>query len=266
MTEVLCKWKRAPKAKRGVLCGAERSQEWLLPWWWSRYREHNDFPVTFCDFGMTDEMRDWCRERGEVVSIELDPHCITPRSEIEDERARQWEEIYGWSVWNARRTWFKKPFALLESSFEQGIWIDIDCEVLGPLEPLFSDFDQTSQLALVRDYASDHLPRFDPNVRYNGGVVVFQHGSSILENWAKGAVSQNHLFWGDDPLLSHLICSDQLEVQELPEVYNWRMARGLNLNVVILHWVGTGGKAYIRTHGGLKPSLDSFYHSCKGKL
>lgn len=259
-------WKKVPKKKFGILCGAEKSQEWLLPWWWSRYREYNTFPVTFFDFGMTDEMRAWCFERGEVCSVDLETDCISPRSKIDPMLVEHWEKLYGWTVWNSRMTWFKKPFALLNSNYEKGIWIDLDCEVLGSLEPLFLHFDPSSQLALVRDYASDHLPRFDSNARYNGGVVVFQHGAPIVEKWADGAVTQNHLFGGDDPLLSHLINKHLVHVMELPEIYNWRMVRGLNLDAVILHWIGNGGKAYIREHGGLKPSLDSFYYSWKGRL
>jgi lipopolysaccharide biosynthesis glycosyltransferase len=165
-------------------------------------------------------------------------------------------------VWNARLTWFKKPLAFLHSPYEKGIWIDLDCEVLGSLKSLFTRCDPTTQIALVREHVTDHLPQLDPNVRYSGGVVVFQHGASIIEKWAEDAISRNHLFWSDDMMLSSLINTQQLEVEELSEVYNWRMVRGLNLNAVILHWVGSGGKNYIRTHGGLKPALDAFYRSC----
>ncbi len=263
MTKEIYRWKRSPKKERGVLCGAERSQEWLLPWWWDRYSEHNSYPVTFFDFGMSDEMKAWCTERGEVVSMGIDSSWITPRKNIDETLAKTWERDYGWRVWNCRQTWFKKPFAFLESPYEEGIWIDIDCEVLGSLKALFDHFDSNREMALVRDYDCDHLSQLSPNIRYNGGVVVFQHGISILEDWAKSAMTQNHLFGGDDPLLSHLIHTHQLPIQELPEIYNWRMARGLNLCAVILHWVGNGGKEYIRKHGGLKPSLDRFFQSSR---
>jgi len=248
-----------PHYRRGVLCGAERSQEWLLPWWWSRYKEHNAYPVTFCDFGMTDKMRAWCKERGTLIQVELDPHLIASRSAISDVLVKRWEKIYGQGVWHARHTWFKKPFALLQSPYEQGIWIDSDCEILAPIEPLFAQFDPAAQLALVREYDTDHLPRLHPDIRYNSGVVAFQRGAPILELWAKEATLQNHLFWGDDPLLSHLICQYQLMVQELPDIYNWRIGCGLNINAAIVHWAGTGGKAYIRKYGGLKPGLDAFH-------
>lgn len=261
-----CKWKGKPKEKYGVICGAEKTQEWLLPWWWARYREHNSFPVTFFDFGMTQEMKKWCEERGDVIDLDLDSSFITARSQIDPDLAKHWEDFYGWSVWNSRLSWFKKPFAFLRTKYKQGIWIDLDCEVLGSLESLFSQCDEESQIALVRDYATDHLPQLDPGVRYNGGIVVFEHAAPIIEKWAEAALTQNHLFWGDDPLLSHLIYTHRLQVTELPEAYNWRLVRGLNLNAVVIHWVGSGGKAYIREHGGLKPSLDTFYHACRGKI
>lgn len=253
------RWKKCVEKEVGVLCGAEKSQEWLLPWWWSRYQEHNAFPVTFIDFGMSEKMKAWCRERGELCSVELEHSCISSRDSIDPNLIKEWESIYGQTMWNSRPTWFKKPFALLNSSYERAIWIDLDCEVLGPLDSLFLFLGANADLALVREYTSDHLPRFDPRVRYNGGVIVFQHGARIIEKWAEAAIDQNHLFAGDDSLLSHLIHKHHLDVIELPEIYNWRMVRGLNLNAVILHWVGNGGKAYIRKHGGLKPSLDALY-------
>jgi hypothetical protein len=259
-------WQGALRAAKGVICGCEQSQEWLLPWWWSRYKECNTLPVTFFDFGMTDEMVAWCRERGDVIAMPIDSSFVAPRSAIEKEMGDHWESFYGWTMWNSRLTWFKKPFAFLSSPYEKSLWVDLDCEVLGSLDPLFSQCDDTSQLALVRDYATDHLPQLDPGVLYNGGVVAFQHGAPIIEKWARAAYTETHRFWGDDPLLSHLIYHEKLEVVELPETYNWRLVRGFNLNAVILHWVGSGGKSYIRAHGGLKPALDAFYQGCRGKV
>lgn len=257
------KWKHLPREKFGVICGAEKTQEWMLPWWWSRYSEHNSFPVTFFDFGMTDEMKSWCGERGEVVPIEIDISFVKPRSEIDPELAKQWEKYHEWKVWNKRLSWFKKPFAFLNSHYEKGLWIDLDCEILGSLEPLFSQCNPLSQIALAREHASDHLPKFDPEAKYNGGVIVFQHGVQIIEKWAETSVALNHRLVGDDTVLSYLICQDRLDVVELPEIYNWRMMRGLNLDAVVIHWVSSS-KNYIRSHGGLKPALDAFFQSCKG--
>lgn len=256
-------WIRGSEEKCGILCGADKTQEWMLPWWWARYRDHNAFPVTFCDFGMTLEMKAWCAERGEVIPIEFDPLCITSQHKIAPDLVCDWELRHRSCVWDLRQNWFKKPFACLQSRYETGIWIDLDCEILGSVQPLFSQCDGVFQLALVRDYKTAHVPRLDPNAYYNGGVIVFQHGAPIIKKWAEGAVSLNHLFAGDDYLLSHLIYAFQLNVVELPERYNWRMVNGLNLDAVIVHWVANS-KAYIRSHGGIKPMLDAFREFCKG--
>lgn len=239
----------------GIICGAERSQEWLLPWWWEGYRRHNALPVTFIDFGMTEKMRNWCREKGEVISLCSDWFEVASSFDIPQEVALKWETLYGKTVWSSRKVWFKKPFALLNSPYKLGIWIDLDCEILGSLEPLFCLKLDPSQLGMVRDYATDHLPRLDPEVRYNSGVILFHQGAPIIKEWAEKSVNCNHLFWGDDPLLSRLIYQHQLEVFELPERYNWRLVRGVNFSAVVVHWVGSGGKEYIRRYGGLAPDL-----------
>ena len=257
-------WKREPSEKCGIHCGADQSQEWMLPWWWSRYKDHNDFPVTFFDFGMTEKMRAWALERGEVISIELDASWMTTPSQIDPDFVKDWEKWHGKQVWHLRSSWIKKPLTFLHSRYEKGIWIDLDCEILGSLKPLFSQCDSGSQIALVRDYTTDHFPKWDPRVHYNGGVVVFSHGSSIMEKWAQDTVSLNHLFAGDDYVLSHLIHTDQWDVTELPQIYNWRMVQGLNLDAVIVHWFAKS-KAYIRKHGGIKPALDSFRKFCGGE-
>lgn len=256
-------WKCLPKEKCGIICGAEKTQEWLLPWWWSRYIENNNFPVTFCDFGMTEEMKIWCKERGDLIPIEIDTSFVKPRSEIDPKLAELWEKQHEWKVWNKRHCWFKKPFALLNSHYEKGLWIDLDCEILGSLEPLFYVCDENSQIAIAREYISDHLSKFDPGAQYNGGVIAFQHGAPIIQKWAQESVLRNHELFGDDAVLSHLIKKQGLEFVELPQVYNWRMMKGLNLDAVVIHWVASS-KNYIRSHGGLKPSLDAFFQSCKG--
>lgn len=266
MTELSTQWQCKPKKKRGVICAADRSQEWLLPWWWERYSEHNNFPVTFFDFGMTEEAREWCKKKGDLSPAVIDTSFVAPRSAIDDALAKEWEGFYGWTVWNSRPSWFKKPFAYLKSPYQKGIWLDLDCEVLGSIDPLFSLCNAKNPLAMAKEYTTEHLHHSDPGMRFNGGVVVFQHGAPIIEQWAEGALKRNHLIWSDDMLLSQLIVEQKLQVAEIPADYNWRFAKGFNLGAVVLHWVGSGGKAYIRQHGGLKPALDAFYQACKGKL
>lgn len=250
-------WRRKPASSRGIICGANDAQEWLLPWWWERYTACNSLPVTFVDFGMTPAGKAWCTARGECLSLELNEAFITPKEEVDPHLRQKWKEIYVRDVWAGRRAWFYKPFALLLSPYEEGLWLDLDCEILKPLDPLFGRCDVASQLALCRDHDNNHLPRFDPGVRYNSGVLAFVHGAPIIQRWAEAAFFHNAHFWGDDVILTDVIRRERLAVVELEEEYNWFPTRGVHLEATIVHWVGMG-KEHIKHYGGIKQTIAEF--------
>jgi hypothetical protein len=252
-------WKRKVEKEKGLLCGCDAQQEWLLPWWWERYSKHNAFPVTFIDFGMSEQARTFCRLRGELITLDVDDCFIQRKEQLSKERVASWETIYGPTLWSARLRWFKKPFALLHSTYRFSLWLDLDCEILGPLDSLFTACTEESQLALVREYTTEHLSLLDPGVVYNGGVIAFLHGAFIISQWAAAALHESGSYWSDDALLSSLICQNALSVVELPDIYNWRFAQGVNINAIIHHWVGSAGKAYIRHYGGLASTLSKFF-------
>lgn len=243
-------------AERGVLCGTDRRQEWLLSWWWSRLREVCDLPIIFCDFGMSEDALAWCQERGEVIQVALHPGTVVTKDQVEPNLVSLWEGCYTHTVWDFREVWFAKPLAFLQTRFQKTLWLDLDCEVLQPLEPIFEFCNPQSQLGIMREFHRNHLPRFHPEAIYNSGVIVYEHGSPLIVQWAKAAMTQTHRFWGDEVLLSHLINSRRIPVEELPGVFNWRVSQGININAVICHWIGGGGKTFIRQFGGFKPCLN----------
>ena len=57
------------KEEDGILIGSDEHLEWAIPWWWENYSRFNSFPVAFADFGMSEAMRAWCRERGELIDL-----------------------------------------------------------------------------------------------------------------------------------------------------------------------------------------------------
>ena len=251
LSNLSCKFEREPQYSCGVICGSDLHQEWLLPWWWERYSTDNDLPVTFVDLGMSEQARCFCRQRGELIRLPYDDSFVKKENEIDPDSAHCWQNIYGKTLWTSRSSWFRKPFALLCSHYEKAVWLDLDCEVLGAITPLFSYCDLEHPLALLVEPNSD----IQAACNYNGGVIVFMHGAKIIERWAEEAICSNGLYWSDDALLSALVHKMNISVAELPACYNWRLSQGLHLHPLIHHWVGSAGKAYIKHYGGLKNFL-----------
>lgn len=252
-------WKRAPEKEKGIIVACDAAQEWLLPWWWERYSAENGFPVLFIDYGMSSQARSWCEQRGELHSLDIDFSIAPSAYLMSKDDAKYWTDFYGPTLWDSRNQWFKKPFACLNSCFRRSIWIDLDCEVLQPLDPLFDYCENRCSLGLVREYESQHLPKLHPLVLYNSGVIAFHHGTEIIQKWAEESMCKKNHFFGDDTVLSSLIFELQWPVSELPEIYNWKFVWGLNINAVIYHWLFARGKDFIKKHGGIKSLLHQGY-------
>jgi hypothetical protein len=256
------RWRSQISSDRGIICGSDANQEWLLPWWWSRLRDYCEAPVAFCDFGMSEEAKQWCRERGELLVVPPFDHLVAPKENFSPEFIQEWEKHYTETVWELRQVWFKKPIALLQTPFRRSLWLDLDCEVVGSLELLFEMCHRENQIGIVREFTKAHYPRFHPDAHYNSGVIVFEQGVPLIEQWAWEAVERTDQFGGDDVLLSHLINKGRVPVIEIPAIYNWRISQGINLDAVIWHWMRDGGKTFIQKYGGLKPTLDQFRKRC----
>jgi hypothetical protein len=216
---------------QGVLVGSDRNQEWLLPWWWDNYCRQNNHPVAFADFGLSLKMKRWCSERGHLVSL---PYFFAlDRGEVEPETAQKWEEKYGERFWDFRSGWFNKPFACLRSPFDKTIWIDLDCEVLGELQPLFQFCESSEEICIAKDQFTDS---------YNSGVFVFRKSSLLVREWAAQTITRNGEFRGDQDLLTALIRGKSCSVSELPLIYNWPVGMGESREVIICHWIGEFAK------------------------
>ena len=229
------------KDEDGIVIGSNQLQEWLLPWWWEHYIRHNRFAVAFVDFGLSDDMKKWCRDRGELIPGPSMVGWVKDREEIDSSLAEKWESNYGDHFWGYRQAWFQKPFACLQSPFRRTIWIDSDCEVRKPLNQLFDACGHPSQVALVRDqYVTS-----TPFPMYNSGVIAFQRGSGLIKEWAEQSLERNDLYRGDQDLLSQIIWEKGIQVHELPSIYNWAIFNDISPDVIICHWLGDLGKMLI---------------------
>ena len=244
----------------GILVASDEKSEWLLPWWWARYSRRNALPVCFVDLGLSHFGRTFCKEKGLLCPLNIEQPCAL-KEQLPQLQAARWETIYGKELWEMRPAWFKKPHALDQTPFEKTLWLDLDCEVLGPLEPLFERYQsdafviapETEGAFLAEEAKGELLPG---EVLYNSGVILYHKQSPIIEALKTAAPLRSSEVWGDQQLLSRIVHEQQFPITPLDENYNWRMARGLNIHAVIIHWVGNWGKKYIRKYGGLSDEVD----------
>ncbi len=237
---------------QGVMVASNEKQEWLLPWWWENYTKHNNYPVTFVDFGLSEEGKNFCRQRGELVEIPVIP-SLGVKEEVKGERGQFWETIYESSAWWEKRTlWHKKPIALLQTPYEYTLWLDTDCEIHSSLTPLFIKMGEKEAVLICPepeeaqeyDRAKGHI--FADEVLFNSGVIGFIRGSPHILEWAYHTIKEHGSHLGDQNLLSRLIYEKKWPVQILDRLYNWRqITHGKHPDVKITHWVGDLGKFFI---------------------
>jgi hypothetical protein len=249
-------------SNRGIIIGCDQRQEWLLPWWWKHYSMYNSFPVVFTDFGMSEKAISWCKERGECIV--LPSAKILHENEISVSGKDSWENRYGKGIWLSRSAWFKKPLSLLLSPFLTGIWIDLDCQINGELDPLFNSLISGAEIGLVREphfvqtYDRENGFLLPQETNYNSGVIVFRQNASILHQWVVEAITNNSEYPGDQQALSRAIYKHRPTLIELPFTFNWLRFLGPQPDALIYHHSG-GGKLELlkQIHPSVIPLIES---------
>jgi hypothetical protein len=229
----------------GVVVATDQGTEWLLPWWWENYSRHHRQAVAFVDFGMSEEAREWCTERGILVPFAGEKAFVMPRDGVGRGKQMQWEKVYGESVWQARGAWFKKPLAMLQSPFEKSVWMDLDCEVCQKIDGIFEGIGK-GVLGAVKVEKGGH---------YNSGVVVFDNSSLLLQAWAESCLKNHGSVIGDETLLSKIVRSGECPFKEVGREYNWMMGWGYDPQLKVAHWAASWGKLCIETMGGIQKFL-----------
>jgi hypothetical protein len=265
-------WAKQTSDNDGVIIGCNKELEWLLPWWWLHYNINNVLPVTFVDFGdLSENAVEWCKQRGNVVKLEIPNNFIANKSDVDEQLGKFWEDVHSpagkyQSVWEARYGWFNKPFALLSSPYKRTVWMDLDCQTRGPIEPLFELCNHPSGISMAEEPENVRLDHYQKGIlleyekEYNSGVIVYKHGAPIILEWAQKCIEQNNLFLGDQQLFTRMLLNEKIEIAKLPEIYNCRVNVNLDANAVILHWLG-------RLKGYLKAQIfllsDAFFINLK---
>ena len=198
--------------------GVDYNMEDLLPWWYENVKKWAPEPdITICDFGLTKPVKAWAKEHADTF-LEYTIH--------------------------ERYAWFYKPRALLDAPYEYRCWVDIDCEVMAPIDDIF-DYPTDDKIALTHDKV-----RGD-EWWWATGVNVAKGSPKILRDWAY--ITEHSNMRGDQEVLFQMIVDDYSYhemIVEMPIEYQWLRIQLVNgedsPNKKIVHWTGPTGKAHIR--------------------
>lgn len=227
--------------EEGFIVASDENQEWLLPWWWWGYSKHNSKPVTFVDLGLSGTMKRWCLKRGALLDLsDLDVKVKSQKNFFSPFFIEEWEKKYGHSFWKHRNAWFKKPMACLKTPYKTTVWMDLDCEIKGSLDAMFSLPVPFSGVSATSEYRNAKW------VGVNSGVLVFQRGSTLIEDWARESLENSHDYAGDQDVLSALIMKKNAIIGDLPVYYNWSRFNQEGAEALVVHWHGEQGKSVIK--------------------
>jgi hypothetical protein len=213
--------------------------ERLLPWWYDHLSTHNRYPICFADFGMSEKAKRWAAQRGRVVDVTCLPFKL---QQVPTERQKRWS-AWGKRLPALRSAWFKKPLACRQFPFAYNLWLDLDCQVLGSLSPLFHTLWMSEYEMALAPEADLPVPHplsfgytFSGEVTYNSGVIAFRRNAELVERWWQRVSSSNGEFLGDQDALSREIFVSGIPVLDLPGGYNWRRATQIDPAAVIVHY------------------------------
>ena len=208
---------------RCFLTGCDEKTEWMLPWFIDNYSKHNDTPLLFADFGVTQETRSRIFQDKRVADI------------IDVDK----QDVGGW---------FYKPNALYNSPYTETCWIDTDIEVLGDLSDVFKYVD-SDKLGMVEDkpWSKRRGEKW-----HNSGVVAIRGKPPILKRWMLECVRNPQV--GDQEVLHELLRGTPMlklmHISDLPNIYNWLRLQLIDgqdsSKKLCMHWTGLKGKEYIK--------------------
>lgn len=203
--------------------GCDQNTEWMLPWFMKNYLKHNDTPIVFADFGVSDATRAWAYQIGGFAEM----------FQVDRQRTGGW---------------FYKPQALRKTDGKYVCWLDTDIHILGDMSGIFDHFEP-NKLAMVEDVG---WSKRRGETWHNSGVVGIIDKPNILTQWEQQCKINPSV--GDQEVLHEMVRVSPLarmtNITSLPNIYNWMRLQILdgqdNPNKLAMHWTGFKGKEQIR--------------------
>lgn len=193
---------------------------------------------------MSEAAKKWCSDKGLILPFEKSHDFVVPKEGLTAARRKKWESMCSAEVWRMRKSWFKKPLAMLQTPFQKNVWMALDCEVCQPIDAIFNEIGSNT-LGAVK-VGKRH---------YTSGVIVYDKKASLLKAWAEACLTKHCSCIKAEEVLTQLICKNKYPFKELGEEFNWLMGWGYNLHLKIAHWACSWGKLCIETMGGIHVAL-----------
>ena len=209
--------KRLRREERGIVLSSDRHAQWLLPWWWERFRQHNDYPVAICDLGM-------------------------------DDKFRRWVESVGWRVFAIERlhakakAWHHSPRVREATPFDLTVWFDNDCEVRGSIDPVF-EYAKNGFACTADPYNTLNEGR-DPR-RIACGVIGYRWDDPVVSGWAALMERDWHRYVSDQDALYTIYRLGDPGVVQMPQEYQAlpKDPADVRQAAVVYHWCGKAKKS-----------------------
>jgi len=204
---------------KAFVTGCDSNNEWQLPWFFKNYKKHNDTPLVFADFGVSD-----------IEAVKPHVHAVIDLTRIEE------------------KGWFKKPKAIAHCPAQQKVWLDTDCEIRGNIGGIF-ELLKPNMLNMVEDKP---WAKRRGGVQYNSGVVGVVGNPMILNMWAQW-IKEGDAVGDQETLTANLNPITSIKyINPLPNEYNWLRLQIENDNepatdARVVHWTGQKGNDRIRS-------------------
>ena len=204
---------------KAFVTGCDSNNEWQLPWFFENYKKHNDTPLVFADFGVSD-----------IQAVKPHVHAVIDLTRIEE------------------KGWFKKPKAIAHCPAQQKVWLDTDCEIRGNIGGIF-ELLKPNMLNMVEDKP---WAKRRGGVQYNSGVVGVVGNPMILNMWAQW-IKEGDAVGDQETLTANLNPITSIKyINPLPNEYNWLRLQIENDNepatdARVVHWTGQKGNDRIRS-------------------
>ena len=232
-----CKWDSRIAAPQGVMVGCASVHEDLIPWWITNYKKYNSYPIAFADFGISPEMKEFCKAHGELIDATV----------------------------SGSEGWFRKPFAILKAPFQKIIWCDTDIEIRGDLKPLW-DYSNNGKIGAGHD--SYDPPAFRTHLHpdahlWDTGLISVEHGSFLIQEWAELIIAATQGYYrGEHSAFSEVIWNHKELLNPIAKtMHRMRLDPTADAcdtsHLLTMHWTGDIGKNHIRDMTGKLPIIEA---------